>query len=44
MTCSLASCLAREPLMLFYHATSSGESLIKEEEAALCLCGFGEGI
>ena len=35
ITFSLASCLAKEPLMPFYHA-STRETPSKEEEAVLC--------
>ena len=42
MTSNLASCLANGTLMIFYHATSSGEAPSLDKEAVPC--GSGEDI
>ena len=44
ITCSLASCLEREPPMPFSSYDSTRETPSKEEDAVLCFCGYREGI
>ena len=44
ITCSLASCLEREPLMPVSSCDKYIRTPSKEEEAVLCFCGYREGI